>query len=296
MGRNWSDARLAGLAICSAGILLATGAAERAHADTTPVVVDYEVYAGGLHVLSSVFEVRLRDQSYNARLGAALVGMPGWFVEWGAEITSGGAIQGGQLDPARYVLDRVRRGQSQRTMLEFGGDGLIGVTFDPERSDSNALVPIELLARSLDPLSGLMSVINTVTQGGGCDATVPVFDGRRRYDLEFTDLGMDDILPSRKSPFSGEARRCRMQLQPVAGAFKNGGDDDSIWNTKPENERRRRLDVWLARPVAGGPVLPVRMVGRSSVGAVVIHMRAANASVSTADSEVPEGCTVAVTC
>jgi hypothetical protein len=48
--------------------------------------------------------------------------------------------------------------------------------------------------------------------------------------------------------------------------------------------------------VAGGPILPVRMVGRTSVGAFVVHMRAAHASVRTADSEATEGCTAAVTC
>lgn len=297
MRRNWSGVRVAGLAMCSAGILLATGAAQRADADTMPVVAGYDVFAGGIHVLTSVLEVTLHDRSYNARLGAELAGMPSWFVEWGAEIRSGGAIQSGELDPARYVLDRVRRGESQRTMLDFGRDGEIGVTFDPERNDSDALVPVELLAQSLDPLSGLISVINTVTGGGGCTATVPVFDGRRRYDLVVTDLGMDEVRPSRKSAFAGQARRCRMELEPVAGAFKNDDDDDDdFWSTRPKDEPRRRLDIWLAEPIAGGPILPVRMVGRSSIGAVVIHMRDVHISVSTADAELPDGCAVAVTC
>lgn len=296
MSRYLGPVRAAGLVICSAGVLLASGALQRADADTSPITVDYDVFAGGMHVLTSVLEINLEDRSYNARLGAELAGMPGWFAEWAAVVQSDGAIQRGALNPAQYSAERVRRGESQKTVLDFGGEGEVGVTFVPERNDSDELVPAELLTESLDPLSGLISVINTVTEGGECAATIPVFDGRRRYDVVFTDRGLDELRPSSKSSFAGVARRCRMRLEPVAGAFKDDDDDDSFWNTRPENSRRRQLDIWLARPIADGPIIPVRMIGRSSIGAFIIHMRNVQIPVSTADAEAPEGCTVVVEC
>jgi len=296
MFRYLGPVRAAGLVLCSAGVLLASGAVQRADADSSPVAVDYDVFAGGMHVLTSVLEINLEDRSYNARLGAQLAGMPGWFAEWAAVVQSDGEIQRGELNPAQYSAERVRRGESRKTVLDFGGEGEVGVTFVPERNDSDEPVPAELLTETLDPLSGLISVINTVTEGGGCAGTIPVYDGRRRYDLVFTDRGLDDLRPSSKSGFAGVARRCRMQLEPVAGAFKDDDDDDSFWNSRPENRRRRQLDIWLARPMAEGPIIPVRMVGRSSIGAFVIHMRNVQIPVSTADAEAPEGCTVVVEC
>ncbi len=300
MHRKWSCVRAAGVAMCSAGILLAMAVPQRADAESMPVAAGYDVFAGGLHVLTSIFEIRLRDQSYNARIGAQLAGVPGWFVEWGAEIQSDGTIEGGRLDPEQYVLDRVRRGESQKTTLDFGREGQVDVSFDPVRNNSNGLVPPELLPESLDPLSGLLTVIHTVTEGGECEATVPVFDGRRRYNLVFTDQGMHEVRPSRHSIFAGQARKCRMQLEPVAGAFRDQDDDDDdgdgFWNTDPENAPRRRLDIWLAEPISGGPVLPVRMVGRSSIGAVVVHLRSVNISSSTAEAEPAAGCSAGVTC
>jgi hypothetical protein len=292
-------ARAASLAMCSAGLLLTMGMAQRADADSAPVIAGYEVYAGGFHVLTSVLEIRLDDRHYNARLAARLAGMPGWFVEWAADVRSDGTIEGGELDPEQYTLDRVRRGESQKTVLDFGREGEVGVSFDPIRNDSNGLVPPEFLLESLDPLSGLLSVINTVTEGGECDVTIPVFDGRRRYDLVFTDQGMVELNPSRRSGYAGPARRCRMQLEPVVGAFRQNDDDDdddSFWSTKPEDAPRRRLDIWLAEPIAGGPTLPVRMVGRSSIGAVVIHLQNVHIPANTADAEPPAGCSVTVTC
>ena len=297
MARNRSAVRRAGIAACSAGLMLAAGALQPAGADTAPVAADYNVYAGGLHVLTSVLEIRLDDERYNARLDAELVGAPGWFVDWWAVVESGGQIDGDDLDPMQYSAERTRRGETQKTLLDFARDGEVDVTFDPERSDSVGLVSPELMAESLDPLSGLISIINNVTDGGTCEAIVPVFDGRRRYDLVFSDLGLDDLQPSRRSGFAGEARRCRMKLEPVAGAFKDDDDDDDdFWSRKPENERRRQLDIWLAQPIADGPILPVKMVGRSSIGAVVIHLRSAQVTVETLDAELPGACAIGENC
>ena len=297
MARNRSAVRRAGIAACSAGLILAIGALQPAGADNAPVAADYDVYAGGLHVLSSVLEIRLNDERYDARLDAELVGAPGWFVDWWAVVESGGQIDGDDLDPMLYSAERTRRGETQKTLLDFARDGEVDVTFDPERSDSVGLVSPELLAESLDPLSGLISIINTVTDGGTCEATVPVFDGRRRYDLVFSDLGLDELRPSRRSGFAGEARRCRMNLEPVAGAFKDDDDDDDdFWSRKPENARRRQLDIWLAQPIADGPILPVKMVGRSSIGAVVIHLRRAQVTAETFDAELPAACAIGENC
>lgn len=292
MGRNRNRVRAALTAVCSAGFLLGLAAPERAEADSAPISADYDVFAGGLHVLTSVLEIHLADERYDARLGAELVGAPGWFVDWWAVVESGGKIDGDGLDPAVYFSERMRRGETQKTVLDFADDGEIGVTFEPERSDSDGLVPPELLSESLDPLSGLVSMLNTVTEGGACEATVPVFDGRRRYDLVFTDLGTDELRPSRRSSYSGEARRCRMNLEPVAGAFKDDDDDDDFWAGKPEDERRRQLDIWLAEPISGGPTLPVRMIGRSSIGAIVIHMRSVEVSADVVEADAPTGCVV----
>ena len=296
MGWNRSLVRAATIAACSMGSLLAAGMLQNADADTPPVVADYDVYAGGLHVLNSVLEVDLDDERYDARLGAEVTGAPGWFVDWFAVFESGGEIDDGQLDPTQYFAERTRRGETRKTVLDFAGEGEIDVTFEPERNDRDGLVPPELLAESLDPLSGLISIINTVTAGGECDTTLPVFDGSRRFDLVFSDLGMDEVRPSRRSGFSGEARRCRVNLEPVAGAFKDDDDDDDFWSQTPENARRRQLDMWLAEPIADGPILPVRIVGRSSIGAIVIHLRSVEVSINTVDAEVPAACGVGENC
>ncbi|NNG04392.1 MAG: DUF3108 domain-containing protein [Inquilinus sp.] len=260
-----------------------------AAADTPAVAVHYEVFAGGLHVLSSGMELSLDSRRYDVRVNAQLVGMPGWFADWFAVVQSDGGIDTNGLSPDRNRFERIRHGETRITELDFAEDGGVAVTFSPERNDIGEPLPTDLLAGVLDPLSGVAQLMWAVTGGADCDTTVAVFDGRRRYDLIVTDLGTEELESSRRSAFVGQARRCRMQLEPVAGVFDE--DEDSVWN-RDSDPRRRRLDIWMANPVADGPAVPVKMVGRSRMGAVVVHLRDARPSSelgrATADASAPD--------
>ncbi|MEE8271599.1 MAG: DUF3108 domain-containing protein [Alphaproteobacteria bacterium] len=266
-------ARSAGAVLAVAGLLASLVAPHAAKADQHPAVTaDYAVYTGGLHVIDSDIVLAMDDDEYDVRLGAALVGVPSWFSDWAAVIESDGRIAGDTLNPARSTVERMRRGEVRVTALRFDGDGEVDVTFDPERSDNDEPVPQDMLVGALDPLSGLVSIIHSMTAAGGCATTVPVYDGRRRYDLVFTDRGMEQLVGSDIATYAGPARRCHMQLVAVAGAFKRD-DGRSFWRRGAEADRERQLDIWLARPMAGGPYLPVRIKGRTPFGAVVIHLR-----------------------
>ena len=244
-------------------------------AGTPAVAVDYDVFAGGLHVLSSGLELSLGSQRYDVRLNAEVAGVPGWFADWWAVVRSGGSIVSGGFDPERNTIERFRRGETRLTELEFAGNGAVTVTYTPERNDGGEPVPTESLLGALDPLSGVAQVMWSITQGANCEATVPVYDGRRRYDLVFTDLGSVQLQRTSHSAYSGEARHCRMRLEPVAGDFDDE-DDNSVWN-RESDPRRRQLDIWMAQPIAGSPAVPVKMIGRSTLGAVVVHLRGARA-------------------
>ena len=45
---------------------------------------------------------------------------------------------------------------------------------------------------------------------GTCAMTVPVFDGRHRYDLVFSDGGQQTLAPEGGQNFSGTATACNM--------------------------------------------------------------------------------------
>jgi hypothetical protein len=117
-----------------------------------------------------------------------------------------------------------------------------------------------LQQRTVDPLTATLSALTL-----HCRGTVPVFDGRRRYDIRLTDLGDTDVPPSGSPLYSGRARRCRSEIIPLAG----------FWRVEPnQDERPTRLDYWIAAPKAGLPPVPVYLELSAPRGTLSIHLTA----------------------
>lgn len=247
-----------------------------ARAERPPgVALDYEVYAGGLHIASSDVELRVGTRAYAVSVSAAPRGILRWFGDWSFTAASNGEVNG-RIDPKGFSTASRNSRQTKTRSLSYGADGSIEVAMNPvEEGDP---VPEALQAGTVDPLSGAVLMVAAVTAGQGCDRTVPVYDGRRRFDLVFADLGRQVLRPSAQASFSGEALHCQVRLERIAGSWQNR-HSSGFWRRDDgeTDPRRRQMDIFLAEPLAGGPMVPVRAEGQSSAGPILIHLRSAAA-------------------
>jgi hypothetical protein len=94
---------------------------------------------------------------------------------------------------------------------------------------------------------------------GSCAGTVSVFDGLRRYDLRYMDLGTSKLEPSRHDPYRGEARLCRATVEPIAGFL-------------PAGEHATELSTWIAPPADGARPVAVRMDLTGPHGTLHVHL------------------------
>ena len=118
----------------------------------------------------------------------------------------------------------------------------------------------------MDPVSGLVAVIDRVRNGGRCAGVTPVFDGKRAYNLHAVDRGTRHVKSNDYGVFEGKASICRLSVEKVAGFRKKRKKRFAV-QYLPEN-----LDIWFASAVPGHGPVPVRMEGRTDLGGVVIHL------------------------
>jgi hypothetical protein len=111
-------------------------------------------------------------------------------------------------------------------------------------------VPADQQKDTFDPLSAVMFLTSgvAVSADNPCALTMPVFDGRRRYDVELskikdTSISMDNGL------YKGRAAICSVKYRQLAG-FKP--------NIIKQNEKFPPIQAWLA-------VLPSALAGRNYV-------------------------------
>jgi hypothetical protein len=241
-----------------------------------PVRLGYAIYAGGFHVLDASIVLDLGREGYTVEVNAQTQGVLGTFFPWQALARSDGRINAGEAEPRTHRQTGTWRGKDRAVNLYYDGSGsVLAEVRPPDDPAEREPVPPEMVPGTTDPLSAVLSVAGAVAVGRGCSETVPVFDGRRRYDLTFQEMGSRNLAPSKYSVFSGAAVQCQVTSKVLAGNWKKESGFAS------DDEKRKPVALMLASVVEGMPPVPVRLEGESRFGEVIMHLTSAEPVVSS---------------
>jgi hypothetical protein len=116
----------------------------------------------------------------------------------------------------------------------------------------------------IDPISSLFLLSEVMNAPGRdiCSGTIPVFDGKARYDLQLQSAGTER---TRTRAWRGDALICHVWYHPIAGY-----DPEDY---PSESELRHPLTLWLAEFEDGAFYMPVRLHTRAGFGGVTIEAR-----------------------
>ncbi|WP_244434201.1 DUF3108 domain-containing protein [Azospirillum sp. B506] len=258
-------------ALMAAGLSLSLLPLTMAVALAEPVKAAYRVFVGGITALDVDATLEVTGDRYRIAVSATTGGTIGRLFSWRTDSQSDGLVHGDDLRPANHRQTSQLRGEPRNVTLTYGpqGDVSASVTPPPEKDDREA-VPPALQRDTLDPLTAVLDLLFTVGASQQCNRSVPVFDGRRRYDMLFGEVGWRIVDPSRYSIFSGVAHQCRVTYKPVAGYARSSSGGRFWQRSNPAD--RPPVNVWLAPIAAGYPPLPVRLETDSDLGSVVVHL------------------------
>ncbi len=88
----------------------------------------------------------------------------------------------------------------------------------------------ENIADTTDLQTVVAKIVRQYHKTKNCNAKMKVFDGKRRFDVIFKDLGSDEIGQDEKSPYFGKAVKCSMYIDKL----KEEGDD-LLWKMTSES-------------------------------------------------------------
>ena len=242
-------------------LLSATGRA--AAADTVALALDYDVRFGPLRLLTMSLATQATGDRYSARMVLETQGLIGRLFPWRAESETRGRREGGLLRPEHHRADGTYRATRRVVEIDYAPDGSVRSRVEPPpEHDSRTAVPDALQQATIDPITASLRAV-----AAGCRGTLPVFDGRRRYDMHLTELGAGEV-PSRRGVYRGPARHCRATIEPHAG----------FWRSAPqESETPARLDFWIASPAPELPPAPVYLELAGARGTLAVVLRQARA-------------------
>jgi hypothetical protein len=158
--------------------------------------------------------------------------------------------------------------------MDYGPNGKVlkSTTQDGDKTTVDRDINQVLSANTLDLLTGTLVMLQSAKNTNHCTGKFPVFDGKRRFNITLKDDGTEVLAPSSYSKFEGEAMRCTLIVEPVAG-FQPQDQKRGWMAVQNHTEARHRLPtIWLARMKDSGQVVPVRMEIASAYGSVVAHL------------------------
>jgi uncharacterized protein DUF3108 len=244
-------------------LLVATLArpATRAEED---LALHYDVYWLAFRILSVDLDSRVEPAGYRTTVSLETAGILATLAPWRSQAEASGAIDGAMLHPLFYRGHSAYRDRRQSVDLEYERGGTVrgdveGVLMDGDRD----AVPDELRRDTVDPLTASTVVARRLVETGTCAGTVPVFDGLRRYDLAYEDLGAVELEPSRRDAYRGPARHCRATVAAIAGFLRTGDR---------AGERATDVSAWLAPPLPGASPVAVRIEVVGTRGTLRAHL------------------------
>lgn len=244
--------RLAAALLCCAAPTAIAGAADR-------ISMRLDVLGPlGMRVLEMRSILEENPGRYAVSVDYATTGLAGMFVDQKTYAVALGRLVSGSAIPASFRNQTRRNGVERSSQVSYTADGAVRGSSNPPPS---TIVSPEAARGTVDNLSAYLRLERQLAAKGTCAMTVPVFDGRHRYDLVFADGGQQTLAPEGGQNFEGVATACKMTRhnRTVDEAEKDEGAQSGT--------------IWYARLIPGSDMLfPVRMKLTTHIGTVDAYL------------------------
>ncbi len=257
------------LAAALAAVSSAAGAQGRLDAS-------YSVTLAGIPIGKGDWTIDITDTHFTAAGTGTTTGLMRVFTGGhGASSGKGTLNNSGQFVTSIFTSSITSGKKTESVRFNIDAGNVKDLKVDPPQDVDDERVPVteESQQGVFDPMSA--SILRTPGTGEpvspeACQRTVPIFDGKIRYDLQFAFKRMEQVKADKG--YAGPVVVCAVYFTPIAGFVPSRAAIRYL-------TKIRDMEVWLA-PIAGTRMLaPFRGQGPTPVGPVVF---AADKFVSTA--------------
>jgi hypothetical protein len=245
-------------AICLSGLLAFGGQSAIAKS----IDLKYRIFVGGLETGEVKLFINHGKDTYHVKSEIRSLGLVDVLIKFRSNSFSRGRITNNIVSPLRHEAHNMWRGDPRSVVMSYNEKGPDMVEVAPSPKDDDRLpVKDEMKLATVDALSAaLVTSLSALSEENRCNKSVPIFDGRRRYNIHIKGETEQVV----EGPvFSGDAYRCKLVIERIAG------HSNSPWMPQSDDESG---NVWFARLAPAWTPIPVRFEADIGMGSVVIHL------------------------
>jgi hypothetical protein len=224
----------------------------------------YTISAAGVSIGKSEITAQFSDAQYSASSTGHASGVLSILVKGEGTASVEGSIVNGQPKPGQFTAAIKKDDENSEIKMKMDDGFVVELSEQSAPSDPDR-VPLTDDSRKgiVDPLTAILLVNGSpgMMSDSICQRTLPIFDGRRRYDLDLKFSRMDQAKIAKG--YQGPVVVCTLKFKPIAGhhpastlvQYFAGG---------------REMELWLA-PIKGTSFLaPVRLTTTNTIGNLVV--------------------------
>jgi hypothetical protein len=224
----------------------------------------YVISAAGIPIGKSEITVQIDNDKYIASATGRANGFFSILVSGEGSVHVDGVVSEAGLQPRKFTASIKKDNENSEVKMVIDGGSVTDLTAESSVTDQDR-VPLTDANRHgiVDPLTAILLPAgkSEALSDDVCQRSLPIFDGRRRYDLDLSFKRKDELKLA--SGYHGPVVVCSVKFKPIAGHH------NSSLIVKYLSEGRE-LELWLA-PIAGTHTLaPVRMTTTNTIGNLVV--------------------------
>jgi hypothetical protein len=221
----------------------------------------------GVEIGRGALTLDITDDGYAAAGSAHVTGLARLVSKGEGSVAARGSLVNGRISPLSYSSTSEADKKEEEVRITMANNTVTEFAVSPPTKPADDRVPVTEEHRQgvVDPMSAAVIIVagsGDVLAPETCNRTVPIFDGRQRYDLVFS---YERTEPAKNvKGYSGPMLVCRVDYRPISGHRASRLQVKYM-------EDNKNMFVWLA-PVSGTRVLfPIRVSIVTLVGIVLVE-------------------------
>ena len=204
------------------------------------IVATYDVTLASFSLGEFQLKARLKGPSYRMQGEGRFSLFLGRVYKSSGTVASTGRLKKLGPESVSFVVSYEGGGKEEERRISFNSGDVTDVTIVPPKKRGRRRVPVtqEQLEDVIDPLSA--AFLHTQAGDSVCNHTLPIFDGRLRYDIAFAPKRIEALPGDAPRGLSRSVEVCAVKFVPVSGH-------------KPDNPAIKylsgtdRMEAWLVR-------------------------------------------------
>ena len=248
----------------AAAFMAAVLSAPTARATETALVANYDFFVGGFHIAEVGLNATATPTGYEATSQVTTRGVLEVLLRGRSAskaVGKRGAL--GRLEPVGFASRYSSRTGEQKTRIGYENATPTRVTFDPQPEEPEKHAKARDQRGSLDPLSAAVAALLPTKSADLCNRTIPIFDGKRRFDIIFLAADPARFSESASPPkWNRPLTRCLGVYERISGFGEESAEDEKYFP----------FDIWF-EDSGNGVFRAVRMAGSTKLGFAIGNLR-----------------------